>query len=249
MAAVVAALAIHACAPVYNPNAVHTPLYTQKGEMHAATYLGTQGFDTYVSYSPWDHWAFGAAVSIQEKEDSTFASSRNYGELAVGYYLYEESVGRIDLFAGIGTGTATSFVGRNETSYAYGRGWLKEFSGSFNRFFIQGSVGLPVKTSDAWFGIREFESGVVVRASAINFYSISYSDRPAEFIDNVFFEPIFFMRSGWKHVKLELQAGVSFPLAERVAYDWQLVHVALGFHVVLGGDDDDETPGLADVGN
>ncbi len=75
----VSTIGISSCAPVYNPNAVNTPLYAHRGAMHAATYIGTQGFDTDESYSPWEHWALATAVSLHDRSDSTFTAHRTYG--------------------------------------------------------------------------------------------------------------------------------------------------------------------------
>jgi hypothetical protein len=223
-----------ACAPVYTPNALYTPLYTQKGEVHAAAYIGTNGFDALTSYSPSNHFALAAAVSFQSSADSFYSSTRSLGELSIAYYTAKEKAGRIDLIAGIGTGTSRSSIRKEVQEQAFGKGWLKEFGGSFNKYFVQGTVGVPLSTLVSMKAFAETESGITVRTSFVDFYQIDTIDRPTEYLNTVFFEPVFFIRNGWENVKVELQTGVCFPLTQRIAYDWQLFHCAIGFHLTFG---------------
>ena len=235
-------VAMVSCAPAYNPNALHIPLYTSKGEIHAAAYVGTNGFDAHTSYSPAENYTIAAAVSYQSNIDSFYSSKRTMGELAVGYYTSLERVGRIDLMAGVGTGHTHSSIVEERKLQAFGKGWLTEFSGSFIRYFVQGSVGLPLDHSLSSKGEPQSETGIAVRSTLVTFYRVDTSSRPPDYVDNLFFEPVFFARTGWENVKVELQAGVSFPLNRKVAYDWQMFHCAVGFHLTFGQKHKEEKP-------
>jgi hypothetical protein len=184
------ALLMASCAPMYIPNKVNTPLFSEAGELQMGGYLGTSGFDPQVNYAVTDHIGLMFNGSFQAgNSDSTEAyNDHQFYELGAGYYTKFSEIGRFEVFGGYGFGNVKA---------RYDNGFFVDYSdASVQRFFIQPDVGISSKIIDASFALRF----VVVNAQQNNLN-----------LTRSFMEPAFTLKVGFKYVKFVWQFGFSLP--------------------------------------
>jgi len=210
----------NACAPVYIPNSRQVHLLDHRGELDGNFNAGTNGTDIQGAYAVSDHLGIMAAGSFDKanvKESNSDYHKHHYGELGLEYFTSMGKIGRFELGAGMGRGSATAvdhydFISPRE---------LKA-TGKYNKLFISSDVGLQTGMLDL---------GVVARLGNVSFTEFETSSTTYTNTKSAtFFEPAALMRLGWKHIKLESQIGFSKPFKKDLAFDYEPFYFSLGLN-------------------
>ncbi len=203
-------LFLDSCAPVYIPNTSNTPLLTNRKEVQASIHAGTSGFDPQFAYAVTDHMGIMLNGSfLNSTSDSTEDYHKHrFFEAGAGYYTHFGTRGKFETFAGAGFGKVDALY------------WLSRSDVSFNRYFIQPSVGFTTKIVDA---------GLSTRIVIVSYNQIS------EDVTGVFFEPIFTLKAGFDHIKAIGKVGFSLPMnSENINFDNQPFIFSLGIQANFG---------------
>lgn len=123
------------CAPVYVPNARHTHQLSEKGEIAAGGYAGTNGSDVQLAYAVSDDFGVLAAGSFIQNTESDFHKHK-YGEFAL-QFQEAFNTGRFEVMTGYGFGTTTT----------------DGYTGNYGKFFLQPNFGLETNFIDAGFAL------------------------------------------------------------------------------------------------
>lgn len=208
------------CAPTYVPNTVHNPMLTEKGDVHAGGFLGSNGFDLQAAVAVRDHVGVSADFSYanqEEEEDSDF-HRHHFGEVGIGYFTDMDPVGQFEVYGGYGRGQAEAF----DTYEFFGSGSVRA-TGRYNRFFVQPAVGFeagPLRLNGAvrlvWVDFYEFETSreTVPRDAGV-----------------VFYEPALGLSLGTSGVRFGVQAGVSNSFVDPSDVDFDTVPLWLSLGV------------------
>ena len=207
-----AILLLNACAPAYIPNTVNTPMLSNKGELQASVNSGISGFDPQLSYAITDHIGVMLNGSFSDRtSDSTDDYHKHqFVELGSGYYTKIGTIGRYETFAGFGLGNT-----RGEYSTTL---WSSYADAQFFRIFIQPSIGLATSFFDGGFAWR--------------FVIISMTQEQNK-STGFFFEPVITLKLGYKYVKMVTQFGLSLPVTEEIAFNYQPFMFSVGLHAYL----------------
>lgn len=197
------------CAPAYTPNIVNTPLLSSKGEFQAVIGTGTSGVDPQLAYAITDHIGVMANASFANRSDSANFHKHSFVELGGGYTISIGDAGRFEIFGGGGMGSVDAMY---EEGIFYGRS-----KATFNRFFIQPSVGAVTDI---------FEGAFTPRLVFVNMHHTTDSLSYHSF--DPFIEPTITVKIGWKYVKMMLQVGLSLPLSEIKNYGNQPFMFSVG---------------------
>jgi hypothetical protein len=136
-----------ACAPVYFPNQLQTPLLQDKGEATVSASLGTSTFDMQLAYSPIKHIDLLGDFSVANGNDHEHLQL----EAGLGAYQTINDALHLELLGGGGAGYSTT-----TTQGTFG----EHNEGAFARFYVQPNIFL----------VSEFvEAGLATRASFISF--------------------------------------------------------------------------------
>jgi len=205
-------LILSGCAPTYVPTTVNTPLLTYKGELQAAVYAGTSGFDPQVAYALTDNIGLMLNGSFKDtKSDSSENFHKhNFIELGVGYYLRFVGKGRFGIYGGYGIGDLQA---RSSSSIFNNTSDVK-----LNRIFIQPEIGLVTDLIDLSYAMRIVIVGV--------------NQDPLKYTRS-FLEPAVTIRIGYKHVKFMSQIGYSVPFNATNLIDHQPFMFSIGLHTRL----------------
>lgn len=214
------ALSMFSCRPVYNPNPVNIPLFSDGGEFQSALSISNSGYNLQTALSPVypiGIIANGHLFRIQEDSvgsDNIFRN--NFIEGGLGSYVRLAKYVRMGLYGGIGRG----FVGNKDLKRVY------------NRFFIQPTFGM---TS------RNFDTGLATRFVRANYVSEETNSGKTETDDGAWmFEPALMVRAGREQVKFQLEAGYSIPMTDfsNPDIDNRNFIISLGLHLTFGLDFD-----------
>lgn len=175
------------CAPIYNPNAVNSPQFTQKNDAHLQGSVGISGYDIQAAYSPLNKLGIMANIS-------TFENSNNYWsrfyEGGAGYYQTFDENGRLECYGGFGNGQTTlnnNIIGGT-------------INASYNRFFIQPGIGVK----------QDFiETSFCTRIAYVDVYQLRSNDPNLIPTGAFFVEPVLTGKFGYKYVKAFMQVGLS----------------------------------------
>jgi len=197
------------CALAYTPNIVNVPLFSSKGEMQAVIGTGTSGVDPQLAYAITDHVGVIANASFANRRDSANFHKHSFAEAGAGYTLAFGKSGRFEVFGGGGMGSIDAkyhsgiFDGRSKAT--------------FNRFFIQPSIG---KASDI------FDCAFTSRLVFLSMHNDNDSLKTNSM--DMFIEPTFTAKVGWKYIKMMFQIGLSLPLKEIKNYGNQPFMFSIG---------------------
>ncbi len=199
------------CAPVYVPNAVNTPLLTEKNQFQIKAGIGLSGTDIQSAYALTDHFAVMANYNFRNntaKEDENGSKGR-LGEAAIGLFFPSPKKAVIyEIYTGFGYGYGKySDIGSGTFD--------KSAEGSFNRFFIQQNFAYHFLFVDL---IQ------ATRASFVNFYKYNESGFSTALTKNKsawFIEPTLTLKAG-KAIKVYYQVGVTYPAKgnQNVMFDY-----------------------------
>ena len=188
------------CKTGYIPNSVNTPMLSQKGEFQASALYSTSSLNVQTAYALTDKVGLmiNGNYHFREWEDEFDPTFINYyersafGELGGGYTFVRTSNFQFDLYAGLGGGRLQSIY-PDDSDFS--------FDGFNFRGFIQPSLGLVNKIVEITFTPRF--SYVHVFNTNIGLGTEVYKD--------VFIEPHFVAKVGYKNVKFVTQVGLVLP--------------------------------------
>jgi hypothetical protein len=222
--AALAALAITSCKSVYEPNAVNTPLFNNRGEVRA----NIDPSNVQVAYAVTDH-AGVMLNGFHAKEN--FDDNRIHGkgglvELGLGCYTSKRPF-VAEAYLGWGLGT----VHFDETRQVEGVNKIYTFDANASRFFIQPSAGITT---------RFFDLAFTPRCVAGQYFNVRTNYSVKDQVDGKFYdvgkplwmfvEPAVTARAGYKWVKFQVQFGWSHKLnAEPLNYKDSFVNIGLTF--------------------
>ncbi len=224
--AVLGGILLLSCAPVYIPNAVHSPLFSEKGEIDFSGDIGSNGVDAQFAISPVNHFALMLNGSyMNDTPDDTSYQDYHwhlYGEAGAGYYMRFGSVLRFEAFAGFGMGEAETLD--EYTFFETDQSILAK--GYYQRAFIQPAIGAVTPI---------FEGGLALRMCYVHFSRFVANDEEAVIEeevqeDNVFLEPVLYARIGWKWIKFQIQGGFSYPVSKEIVFAHQPLLLSMGIH-------------------
>jgi hypothetical protein len=186
------ALFITSCAPpVYHPNVANIPLFDNQGEVTAAVYSGTSGFDPQIAIAVTDNIGimFNGAFNKFTEEDSKDYQTFQYGELGLGFYKKIIKNLKFEVYGGAGYGHNNfySYVNDNKTVENV----------TYTKFFIQPVFGTSTKF---------FEGGFSPRIVLAAFNDSGYN------YHKTYIEPIVTAKVGVKYFKFVIQGGLSIPI-------------------------------------
>ena len=193
---------ISGCAPIYTPNIIHTPLFSEKNDADIQLGSGTCGYDAQIAYAPLNHLGLMINSSFRNKNvsDTNFYNKHSFVEGGLGYFGKFNVKGRYECYAGYGTGTSENY---DATFYGL-------VTGSYNRYFFQPSVGIKTDV---------FEGAFSVRLVYLDMYKISKNvGYTRNQLSAGYYEPVFTARVGYKFVKFFMQAGLSIPMQDQLKY-------------------------------
>ena len=157
-----------ACAPVYFPNQLQTPLLQDKGEATVSASLGTSTFDMQLAYSPVKQIDLLGDFSVANGDDHEHLQF----EAGLGLYQTINDVLHLELLGGGGAGYSTT-----TTQGTFG----EHNEGAFSRFYIQPNVfvvsqyieaGLAARAS--FISFREFGTGAYVEPTLVGRFGLEH---------------------------------------------------------------------------
>ena len=203
---------LNACAPAYVPNAINTPLLSNKGEIQASLNGGISGFDPQVAYALTDHvgLALNGSFANRTSDSTDNYHKHNFVELGAGYYSKLGLIGRFETFGGVGFGNT-----RGDYSNEL---WSSYTNSSFTRLYLQPGIGIATSP---------FDGSLAARLVFVNMKQGSQKGT------GFFLEPVVTLNMGFKYVKLFTQLGFSYPLKEEVEFNYQPFIFSVGLHAYL----------------
>lgn len=216
-------LMVTGCAPVYVPNAVHTPMLEERGDVQVGGGLGAfgglTGFDLQAAYAVTDNVGVSADFAHgQEQESDPDFHRHRFGEVGVGYFNDISSVAQFEVYGGYGRGQAES-----EDTYTFITTETIRAKGRYDRIFVQPALqvqGGPLHLYGA------------ARLVRVNFHEFGSTD--TETVSDI--QPVYLNEMavgiglGTGSFRVELQPGISAPLSdlEDIDFDTQSVWISLG---------------------
>lgn len=184
-----------ACAPVYSPNAIHVPLFTQQHDASLQGSVGTISSDVQAAYSPLNHLGVMLNASFYEGANRNF----NFFEGGAGYYGSIDKTARFEFYGGYGHGN-TSILNTVILS--------DRVSASYHRLFFQPSIGAKTNV---------FEGAFSTRVCYVNLYNLNVNNLTGS-ASAVYIEPVITAKVGYKYAKFFVQAGLSLQTNELLSY-------------------------------
>jgi hypothetical protein len=216
-----------ACSPIYVPNTRNVPLFKDGGEFQASVYGTTAGGDAQIAYAVSDHvavigsYSYGTQNQTNPGTKEQFTRKNSYGELGLGFYKVKRH-SRLEIFGGYGIGKGTthdqySFFGLDNDVVA---------TGTFNRIFIQPSIG----TNN-----RNFNIAFTPRIAMVKFTDFTTDVKSVKPSDGyqTFIEPAV---TGKFHLVGNLhgvfQLGLDVPVkSDAVYYEYMPAQFAVGIQI------------------
>lgn len=219
-------LFFNSCAPVYIPNTINSPLFSNKGEFHANIGAGKAGIDAQVAYAVTDHIGVMVNSNFGNNGASTLTSDtlkNNYTffEGGVGYYAPISDIVRFECYGGFGIGNGKGNFRNSEVDVWY---IVKDVKANYSRIFLQPAIGLSTEVVD------------LSLASRLSFVDMTIDD--AHFINtngySLFLEPALTAKVGFKYVKFFGQIGVCMNARSPIHYEYQHTSFTLGTQITIG---------------
>ena len=210
----IVAMTFIGCTPLYIPNVVNTPLFSNKNEIQASVHYGTAGFDPQIAYAITNNIGVMVNASFEkEQSDSTslFPHKHAFGELGVGYFKKVTEKQRFEIYGGYGIGKIEYEVSENS---------LVELAKiNTNRFFIQPAYGTTSEHFD--FSIASRIIWITGKGETQNY-------------TRSFWEPAVTLRAGGRYVKGVMQIGLSVPFREDALIEYEPLMFSFGIQGSLG---------------
>ncbi len=202
---------VNSCAPVYIPNVVNLPVFSEQGEFQGAVYASGLGADAQIAYAATDHLGLmlnGRFESYKSDFGEEFRE-QSFLEFGVGYFEKVQEKWIVEFYGGAGMGSVQGLYNGLLTPG-------EAFDASSYRIFVQPSIGILGDPID------------VSIANRIAFVKI---DQNTEGGSALFMEPVVTTRFGFKNLKMVVQAGLSYPLAqELINFEHQPFLLSFGIH-------------------
>ena len=147
--AITSLLFFSSCSPAYIPNVVNTPLMSKKGDVTAAAYVSTSGYDFQVAGAVTDH--LGLMANSNFLRFTNTESKISMVELGSGYYTKIGLNGRFETYGGIGLATYTR---DKNPIHINGNSNPVYVNGTFTRYFIQPTIGANTDIFQGSFSTR-----------------------------------------------------------------------------------------------
>jgi len=233
---------LNSCTLAYIPNAVNTPLLSDKGDLKYAFRVGSSGLDLQFSGAVKDHiglmlnGSFATMPDINEESDGLMAADgvnldyippatgsgaqHFFGEFGAGYFTRIGLQGRFETFTGIGYGSFQ--VG----DFATDGGLENHIDANCFRIFVQPAIGLSTLTYDI---------SLAARYVKLNFLPLSpmYRNLSGSFID-----PALTLKTGKGNTKFVFQVGYSIPMqSEVMQFEYRPLLLSVGMEVTDSFDD------------
>ncbi len=210
---------LSSCSPEYIPNMVNSPMFSNAGEFQATVATGTSNFDAQTAFAITDNIGIMVNGSFgNETNDSTDDFHKHtFIEGGIGYYNKIGDKGRYEIYGGFGTGSVEGFfedaLFDSEITNA-----------NYNRFFVQPGIGMSTGIFDGSFSPRFVL--IQMNPQGTDITSGSY---------NVFIEPVFTSKVGFKWVKFVAQVGFSVPFGDdQVNFNYQSFIMNVGLNLNIG---------------
>ncbi len=210
---------LSSCSPEYIPNMVNSPMLSNQGEFQATIATGTSNFDAQTAFAITDNIGIMVNGSYgNETNDSTDDFHKHtFIEGGIGYYNKIGDKGRYEIYGGFGTGSVEGFfedaLFDSEITNA-----------NYNRFFVQPGIGMSTGIFDGSFSPRFVL--IQMNPQGTGFVSGDY---------NVFVEPVFTSKVGFKWVKFVAQVGFSIPFGDdQVNFNYQSFIMNVGLNLNIG---------------
>ena len=212
------------CSPVYyQPNLMNTPNFREKGEVHLAASVASNGGDVQAAYAFTNH--FAAQINFT-KASKTVNGSNNVaikgqlGEVAIGYFGLLSDQLTFGVFGGYGSGKVRNDWGTRGVSLA-----------SFNKLFVQPTIGIRIK---------QLEFIYAIKLANLSYHNQAQNFKEQSFIDDfdALKKPIPVLESGLtfrvggEHLKFLLQAS-SMRLINKSNTAFRFEPSSLGFGICL----------------
>ena len=147
---------ISSCSPVYFPNMVNSPLFTDKAEFTATTAIGNTGYNAQMAYAPINHFGLIANGSINSVSYPKFYTY----DVGAGYFgkLPEEINSTYEFYLGEGKGQTQNVQGNLFADP------LED--ATYTHLFAQSGIG---------FENRYFAGGIAIRLSYLDMNIFNHS--------------------------------------------------------------------------
>ncbi len=186
----VGAAGLAGCASLYFPPPPHAPLLTQKGEMYGSVSTNQQNnFAFQGAYAFADHLAAAGTFSSLHRFKGDKTQGFDFGEASVGYFTRLPDHRVLEVYAGLGGGSASRIERDNENVPT------RRLDGSLSKLFVQVNYASKKKTSLHLFN-RDFplSYGTALRLSYMQLNNFRIDGQGQASISNVIFEPVTFTR-------------------------------------------------------
>lgn len=215
------AVIFSSCAAVYVPNVAHTTFYEESGDVSLSGFIGSTGYDGQVSAAITNNLYIYGAASFMEEDSTSYEDDdylkHNYQEGAIGFYHCIESSGRYTMHMGIGHGEAEAY-----DRFNFFGDQKVAADGKYRKYFFQSALGMSKDIVDL---------GGSIRYSYVDFYEFNSNGEDygrVEHIFNHFIEPSFFVRLGYKYVKLHFQYSRAFGLSHESPFNYKSNRISMG---------------------
>jgi hypothetical protein len=221
-------LILTGCVTLYKPNAIHSPMLKEKGELNTSASLGLSGCGLYnlqAAYAKSEHVGIMADVMYHNRHTSSTDSSVT-------------TVEKLNMFSGeAGAGYFTTFgIGKNGLFQCYGGGGYgfttdriynanqpkPELSAQYYNIFIQPGVAFTSKYFDAAFDLRaNYVCLFNIHAYLYNKFEWWNTDFKFYNDTTVYFmnlEPAITLKAGGEKWKGIFQFGVTIPTINSDTY-------------------------------
>lgn len=208
---------LNSCAPAYVPNVVNAPMLHNGGEINANVGIGTNGLDPQIAFGLSDHIGLMVNGSISYPNNDSSHIHR-FVEVGTGFYGGSNDV-IFEIYGGYG-------VGYVESTFQGGIVFENKYTdANYQRIFIQPGVGTTTKIIDFSFNPRLVFVEMDIKDPDFTISS-SY---------DLFIEPTFTIRLGFRNVKFYSQMGFSIPLdEENLHYDIRWFMFSTGLSLNFG---------------
>ncbi|MCX6225532.1 MAG: hypothetical protein NTV01_12415 [Bacteroidia bacterium] len=213
------------CVTLYKPNAIHSPLLKEKGELNTSGSMGLSGtglINLQAAYAISNHAGILADGMYHRRQINSADSSVEklnmfFGEAGAGYFTTfgDKNTGLFQCYSGGGYGFTT------DKMYDAGQSYPEVNARYFN-IFIQPGLALVNKHIQIAFDLRmNYVNLFNVHASLYDRFEWwntdfhYYSDTTLSFVN---LEPTFTMKAGGEKLKGILQVGVTIPAINSHSY-------------------------------
>ena len=207
------------CTPIYFPNIINTPFFTEKGQFCGSANYSFSGSMNLSLYNIDLQSAFAVTDNIAVMYNYSFADmgvpddeyedfhNHKYQEIGLGYFRSSENIFRFENFIGYGSGKSETHDGTSLVNK------YREIKGEYYRMFVCPSFGISTQLkSDNLFDPNRIDVGIASRISSVNWKNLKHNFEVSVREQNYYFEPCIFIRAGWQKLLFQFQLGQIYAL-------------------------------------